>query len=280
MDAGGSGVQGCVGEINGGADPDPGPFGVGVGSREAFDEFRGRFDAGQFPEPGEPPEAGERHDPGNDRDGHPGPACPGQEVSVLLGVEEDLGDGEVGTGALFGQQDLDVVRLARGFRVPGRVGGDADRDPAGAQQRRTALLHAADEFDQVLGVPERSRRRGSSILGPVAAEGEDAADADVEQFADDLRQFLRGIPHTGQVGQGPQRRFLHEPVDEIDGGAAVGAVGAVGHGHVVRVCGFQFADGGPKGFRGCGRPRREQLVGQRNGSRAGQIGMGVDKAWW
>ena len=62
VEAGGSGVQGCVGEVNGGADPDPGAFGVGIGGREAFDEFRGRFHAGQFAEPGEPAEAGERHD--------------------------------------------------------------------------------------------------------------------------------------------------------------------------------------------------------------------------
>ena len=44
--------------------------------------------------------------------------------------------------------------------------------------------------------------------------------------------------------------------------------------------GFQFADGGPEGFRGRGRPRREQLVGQRNRGCPGQIGMGVDKTWW
>ena len=40
VDAGGTGVQGRVGQVNGGADPDPGPFGVGIGGREAFDQFR------------------------------------------------------------------------------------------------------------------------------------------------------------------------------------------------------------------------------------------------
>ena len=82
------------------------------------------------------------------------------QVRVLLGVEEDLGDGEVGAGALLGQQHLDVVGLTGRFRVPGGVRGDADGHLAGAQQRRTALLHAADEFDQVLGVAQRPLARG------------------------------------------------------------------------------------------------------------------------
>ena len=231
-------------------------------------------------EAGEPADAGERHDARNDRDGDPGPARTGQQVRVLLGVEEDLGDGEVGAGALLGEQHLDVVRLTRRFRVPGGVRGDADGHLAGAQQRRAALLHAADELDQVLGVAQRALGRDAAVLGLVAAQGQDAAHPDVEQFADDLGQFLRGVAHAGQVGQRPQRGFLHEPVDELDGGVPVGAAGAVGHGDVVRVRGFQFADGGPERFRRRGRPGREQLIGQRNGGRAGEIGMGVDKARW
>ena len=88
------------------------------------------------------------------------------------------------------------------------------------------------------------------------------------------------LPTQVRWASGPERGFQHEPVDEFDGGVPVGAAGAVGHGHVVRVRGFQFPDGGPQRFGGGGRPRREQLIGQGDGRRAGKIWMGVNKAWW
>ena len=53
------------------------------------------------------------------------------------------------------------------------VGRHTDRDLAGAQQRRASLFNTADEFDQVLGVPQRpvDRRCRRPWAGRRAAPG-------------------------------------------------------------------------------------------------------------
>ena len=86
----------------------------------------------------------------------------------------------------------------------------------------------------------REPLRASAVLGLVSPEGQDAAHPGVQQLADDLGQFRRGVAHAGQVGQRPEGGLQHEPVDEFDGGVPVGAAGTVRDGHVVGLCGLQF----------------------------------------
>src|SRR6478735_8339650 len=155
--------------------------------------------------------------------------------------------------------------------MAGGVRGHANGNLPGTQQGRTALLHPADEVDQVLGVPQGPGRRLGAVLGEVAAQGEDATHPDVQQVADDRSEFLGGVAHAGQVGQWPQRSFDQEPVDELEGGVPVRSAGAVGDGDVVGLSSLQLADCGPEGLRrrGCyawNEVVREQRSGPHGGT--------------
>src|SRR4029453_15056516 len=120
-----TGIQCCIGKIHGGSDADSPTLCFSVHGSEALHEFHGRVDAGQFAEALQAPEAGERHDTGDDRDGDPGPACTGNQVRVFVSVEEDLRDREVCAGTLLGQENFDVVPHTWRLRIPGGGWGDA-----------------------------------------------------------------------------------------------------------------------------------------------------------
>ena len=102
------------------------------------------------------------------------------QVEVVVGVEEELGDGEVGRGQLLGGV-ASVALARRRARVRFGMRGDAHREVAD-------LADEPHELDRVLELTGRE----IEILGRVAPQREDVVDPGVAVARDDLRPARRG----------------------------------------------------------------------------------------
>ncbi len=95
----------------------------------------------------------------------------------------------------------------------------------------TRLAYQGDEF---MGVREALGVRGpgaAGIAGRVAAQSEEVAYPRVRVLADDVPQFGDRVSDGSEVGDGPQGGVRCDPLGHVDGAAAGGAAGAVGHRH-------------------------------------------------
>src|SRR5207248_3035518 len=127
---------------------------------------------------------------------------------VLLDLEEELGDGEVGRRQLRGQVAA-IAGAVRGARVAGRMGGDADR---GAPQLPC-------QVDQLGGVTEVAGR----IVGHrVAPQREQVLDAGAVEVVHDLDQLRAAVGDADQVGHGRHRGGPEDVEDDV-GGSFAGA---------------------------------------------------------
>ena len=130
-----------------------------------------------------------------DRHGHPGVEGGASQRQVVLGVVEDLGDRQVRARGLLGGQHLDTGAVVD----IGRVGGHGDLEVAGAVVEVVGL-DLADDAHQVVGV----RELPGDVLGGeaprrVAAQGQEAAHAHVEEVTDDLDDAVLAVADAGQV---------------------------------------------------------------------------------
>ena len=100
------------------------------------------------------------------------------QVEVVVGVEEELGDGEVGLGELLG--GVAPVGLAARRRPRVRLRDGRRRRPEVAD-----LADEAHELDRVLELAVGE----VEVLRRIAAEGEDVVDPGVAVALDDLDQL-------------------------------------------------------------------------------------------
>ena len=169
MDAGGAAVDDLAGERGGMGDADVAlALGGGLDVERDREVGRQRL-AGELEHAAQPGGRSDRHDAGQDRDGHAGVARARDEREVVVGVEEQLGDREGRAGGLLREERVDVLVRMPGARVAVRERGDRDvdlgapLDARGARHprdrrlgvRRALGLHPVDELHEL-----RRRSRG------------------------------------------------------------------------------------------------------------------------
>ena len=190
VQAGGIAVEHLGGESRGVRDAEFGlRLGVGL-DLEVDREFGRRLDAGELGDARQARRRGDRHDAGQDRDRHPGRTGALDESEVVVGVPEQLGDREVRTGDLLGQQRIDVLARWRGSADvpsgrprPRRARAAAARGSAWRRarpgtptwrERLALLLHPVDELHQLGRAAEVADARigvGTRRAGRRAARG-------------------------------------------------------------------------------------------------------------
>ena len=187
------------------------------------------------------------------------------EADVVGGLEEELGDREVGPGQLGGEEAA-VGGPVRGAGVDLGVGGHADRE-----------VGVVDVADEVRGVPVVRGPAAVRTGREVPPEGEDVLDAGGPVVVEDLGDLLPPVALTRQVGHRGDGRLLAHPADDVTGALTTAAAGAVGHRHEAGVQRLQLGDGaaeGQLGTVGLGReelervrpPRREEIGHPGHGS--------------
>jgi hypothetical protein len=203
-------------------DADASDLGGIVEPADGVDHPRRHFRAAELSHPGDLLEIGDRHDPGDDRLVHVEVGELLDEADVVLGLEEELGDGEVGTLQLG--REVAAVRLSiGGLRVDLGVCSDPDGEVA----------RLGDVFEQVGGVRVVARPRGT-LARRVAAEGEDVDDARVVVVGEDLGDLAAHVTLAGEVGHRRDRGLLGDPADDVTGAFAGRSARPVCHGNETR----------------------------------------------
>ena len=138
-------------------------------------------------------------------------------AEVVVGVEEDLGDGERGAGGLLREERVDVLtrmprprvsvreRRDRDVDLGAALDADRSRDPRDGRLgvRRALGLHPVDELDQLgraLEIAEEELALGGAGRR-VAPQREEARDAGIQELADERVRAGVGVPDTGEVGE-------------------------------------------------------------------------------
>src|ERR671915_786271 len=196
----------------------------------------------------------DRHDPRHDRHAYAGSAGVLDEVEVEIVVEEQLRDQEARPGVLLG------ARVAQVAVAVGRVGVDLG-EASGAYAEVEALLDQADQLDRVVE-PARVRAPLGLAARRVAAQGQHVLDARGLDLLEDLDEALAGLADAGEVRHRLDAEVLLDPPGQLDGAAAGGAAGAVGHRHVVRRVVTQHLQRALERLLALVRLGREELEGE------------------
>jgi len=170
---------------------------------------------------------GHRHDARED--GHVGREAvtdrPLPEREVVLGLEEELRDDELGAGADLLDEVTRVVLEARRLRMPLGMHGHAHREIAGPP--RVDELH---EIDRVLEARVVDHRALGHAGRGIPAEGEDVLHAARRERVDDAAELLLVGEDRREVRDGRERGLLRDARHDAERAIARGAAGAVGHG--------------------------------------------------
>ena len=164
-----------------------------------------------------------------------------------MGLEEELGHGEVGQGQL-GRQVVAVARQVGRERVAGGLGGHPDGEPADGPGQLHQLRGVGQLADGGVGVGRR-----------VAAQGHQVLDARPAQLDQDLGQLEAGVGDADQVGHRHQVGRPQHAGDQIDGPPPRLRPAPVGDRHERRAERLELAQGGDqRGLLGVVL-RREEL---------------------
>ena len=145
--------------------------------------------------------------PGMHRLGHAERSQLVDQADVVLGVEEELGDGEVGAGAAW--RPGGGGRSARSGER-GWTSGWAATPTREAAARRHVL-------DQLAGVGVVAGLDVGRVAGRVAAEGQDVLDARGAVGVEDLGDLGPPVARAGEVGHRRDRRLPPDPGDDLVG---------------------------------------------------------------
>ena len=180
----GAGVEEGVAQLRGDLCADPVGFGAIVsGLADPLDQPRRNFGARHLRHPRHLGDIGDGHDA---RDHRLVDAEVDQFVDqrkVMIDLEEELGDGEVGLTQL-GSEVLAVFVAVRRPWVQLRVRSHTDREPT----------EVDDVVDQLAGVAILADRRRVGISGRVAAQGQDVLDTLGAVVDQDVADVLRVWP--------------------------------------------------------------------------------------
>jgi hypothetical protein len=216
VDSGCAGFEELAGEVGCVLDTDGTALGRGSSLGEALCEGIGEGAAGHFDHAAGLVRIGDGDDSGDDGGGDSSVRHVGHEESVVLRLEEELGDGEVRDGELGGLV-FAIADEIGGERVSLGVGGDAEGE--------VALV--AEEVDEFSGVVKVTLGEWWSIGWGVAVEGEEVLDAIGLVFADESGDFVAGMADAGEVWEDGEVVNLAELVNDLGGAFAAGAAGAV-----------------------------------------------------
>ena len=211
--------------------------------------------AGQLLGPLDGADLGHRHDAGQDRHVAAGGRHPVAQPQVVVGVEEHLGDREVGPGPALADEELGVGLDVGRARMLVRERGHADAEVA-------RLAHQPDQVLGVAAAPSGWRDPlAHRVAGRVAPHRQDVADPDRGQPADHVAQLGDRVVDRGQVGHRQQRGVGGDPLGDRHGGVPGRAAGAVGDRHERRAQRLQLPDRLPQlalALLGLGREELER----------------------
>jgi hypothetical protein len=198
----------------------------------------------------------DRHDPRDDR--HVAALCrdPVPEPEVVLGVEEHLGDGEVGARPALLHEMLGIGLLVGRARVPLWERGDADGEVARGLEQLDELPRVGEALR--MGNPGRIW-----VAGRVAAQREDVAHANVGVAADDVAQLRDRVVDRGEVGHRVQLGLLGNRAGHLDGALARGPACPVRYGDERRLELLDATHGAPELPLTLVGLRREELERER-----------------
>ena len=200
---------------------------------------RGEAGAGEHDDPLQRAQAGDRHDPRDDRRLAPGGRHPVTEPQVVLDVEEHLGDREVSPRAALADEVLGIGVEIRGPRMPFRKCPDAQAEVA----------RGLDQPDQVRRVLQALRMRdplGIGVAWRIPAEGQHVTDAHGSVGADHAPQFGHGMVNCRQVPHRGERRLRGDPPGNPDGPVPRRAARPIGDGDEGGTERLQFPDRPPQ----------------------------------
>ncbi len=141
----------------------------------------------------------------------------GRQPLVLGGLEEELGDAEVGHLQLGGQE----VTVALGARRPGmsgRMGRHADREPA----------DGPGQLHQLGGVGQLPRA-GAGVRRGIAAERHQVLHARLAQRDQDVGQLQPAVGHADQVRHRIERGGVQHAAHQVERALPGGRATPVGH---------------------------------------------------
>ncbi|MNZ68636.1 hypothetical protein D3C78_869060 [compost metagenome] len=171
-----------------------------------------------------------RHYLGIDADG--GAAI--TKAQVGLHIEEELGNGAVGTGIYLALEVEQVGLRAPGFGVALRIGGHRDVE----------VGLGLEQGDQIGGIHVRLVESG----GQVTAQCHYVANAAVPVVTGNGSQLVAAGIDTGQVRCGDEAGALLDVLDHLVRTIPGARVGAIGHGDKLGFQHLQSFDGLPEGI--------------------------------
>lgn len=144
-----------------------------------------------------------------------------EKVFVGVGVEKVLGNGFSSSSLNFAFEVNQVVVGAAGFGVNFGVGSDDDLEGV--------AVVGFDELDKFVGVVEFVGQI-LSILGQVAAQGDEAVDANLLVTIEQGFEGGGGVADAREMGNGGETGFLVELEGEALGAISGGSASAIGDG--------------------------------------------------
>src|SRR5690606_11957983 len=171
-----------------------------------------------------------RHNARDDRDIHAHGAHTIDKVEVAVGVEKVLGNGAVGTGFYFADKVFQVFFKAGRLRVHLRVSRHF--------QGEVVAGFFPDKFHQFVGVAQFAAGQARAA-GQIAAQGDDAVNAQFFIAGKQVAQIGFAVAHAGQVRGSGNAAFLNG-FNNGKGTVAGGTAGTVSYRKKLRIKRRQF----------------------------------------
>ena len=251
MQSGCTGCQQFGAQVGGGIDTDPTHFVGIVDTVEAIGQPRGERCTRQFGHALHLATIRHRHDAGNDRLGDTEYGKFVDHADVVLGLEEELRDREIGAAQLF-RKEAAVIGTRSTTWVTLGVCGDTDAEA-------TSVAKVFDEVECVLVV---TRSHVGGVGGRVAAEGKNVLDVGCLVGVENRIDVGAGMADASEVRHRGNVGFLAHPDDEVTCALAGAASRTVGNRNERRVQTLEFGDGATKRQLGRISLRGKELEGE------------------